>query len=82
MNMRLLRYRDDGRCVCIATHADLDTNETAAIYALFPSANNSYLAYPSLVPSPTTSLSNSNAGPTPCVNLTSNQSGDILLIST
>ena len=52
------------------------THSDAAIVALSPSSDSSYLAYPSTVPSPTTSnLAQSQTTPT-------QQSGDVLLFST
>ena len=48
------RYRHNGRCVCTATHPDLDTNKTAAICAFHPSADSSSLVGPSPVPSSNT----------------------------
>ena len=64
--------RDDAqsrRCVCLATHADLDTNKTTAICALSTSADSSYLAGPSPEPLSNTP-SDSNVSPFPCVDLT------------
>ena len=48
--------------------------------ALSPSADNSYLAYPSPVPSPTT-VAQPNAAPQPAAAATS-QAGDVILFST
>ena len=73
-------YRDDGRCVCITTHADLDTNKTTAICALSPSADSSYLAYPSPVPS-STPLATATSVPPPASTSLQNQFGGILLFS-
>ncbi|EIN08716.1 WD40 repeat-like protein [Punctularia strigosozonata HHB-11173 SS5] len=59
-------------------HVIETTPNPEAIVALSPSAENSYLAYPSPVPSPTTPLTTS--GPSPAPN--TQQSGDVLLFST
>ncbi|KAL0569375.1 autophagy protein [Marasmius crinis-equi] len=70
-------------------HVIETTPNPDAICALSPSADNSYLAYPSPVPSPTSPLSTAGAGSsnapasTPSTPGTStNQSGDVLLFST
>lgn len=55
----------------------------AAICALSPSADSSYLAYPSPVPSPTSPLAQpSSAPPPPAVGGSQPQSGDVLVFST
>ena len=61
---------------------DLDSNKTTAICALSPSADSSYLAYPSPVPSPTTPLATATSVPPPASTSPQNQSGDVLLFST
>lgn len=62
------------------SHMDLNF---AAICALSPSADNSYLAYPSPVPSPTTPLANqAGSAPPPSATSSQQQSGDVLLFST
>lgn len=56
----------------------------AAICALSPSADNSYLAYPSPVPSPISTLAtqSTSQAPPPPTTPTTSQSGDVLLFST
>ncbi|ESK89531.1 protein-vacuolar targeting protein [Moniliophthora roreri MCA 2997] len=71
-------------------HVIETTPNPEAICALSPSADNSYLAYPSPVPSPTSPLSaqaaNSSTSPQPATSssgaTSQNQSGDVLLFST
>ncbi|PSR70779.1 hypothetical protein PHLCEN_2v1827 [Hermanssonia centrifuga] len=61
-------------------HVIETTPNPEAIVALSPSSDNSYLAYPSPVPSPS-SLTQPNASQPPAVSSTS-QTGDVLLFST
>jgi autophagy-related protein 18 len=66
-------------------HVIETTPNPEAICALSPSADSSYLAYPSPVPSPTTPLaSGSSVNPSPASSSSSStsQSGDVLLFST
>jgi autophagy-related protein 18 len=59
------------------------TSTPAAICALSPSADSSYLAYPSPVPSPTSPLATQPAAPQqPSTSAIQQQSGDVLLFST
>ncbi|KAF8920159.1 WD40 repeat-like protein [Mucidula mucida] len=60
-------------------HVIETTPNPDAICALSPSADSSYLAYPSPVPSPATPLSTQ---PTPAPSQAPSQSGDVLLFST
>ncbi|KAG5641322.1 hypothetical protein DXG03_005491, partial [Asterophora parasitica] len=53
-----------------------------AICSLSPSADSSYLAYPSLVPSPSSALAPQSTSAQPPSTTTQNQSGDVLLFST
>ncbi|KAF9257722.1 WD40 repeat-like protein [Marasmius fiardii PR-910] len=72
-------------------HVIETTPNPDAICALSPSADNSYLAYPSPVPSPTSPLSTAQTGsssspstatPSSSSSGSTNQSGDVLLFST
>ncbi|KIM78177.1 hypothetical protein PILCRDRAFT_75801 [Piloderma croceum F 1598] len=63
-------------------HVIETTPNPEAICALSPSADNSYLAYPSPVPSPTTPLANQTASAPPSASSAQQQSGDVLLFST
>ena len=85
-NMRLLHVIEttpnpEG-AFALLPYEDIDTNETTAICALSPSADSSYLAYPSPVPSPTTPLATATSVPPPASTSPQNQSGDVLLFST
>ncbi|ESK87645.1 autophagy-related protein [Moniliophthora roreri MCA 2997] len=61
-------------------HVIETTSNPDAICALSPSADNSYLAYPSPVPSPTSAPSNNSSSTS--TTTAQNQSGDVLLFST
>ncbi|PFH46756.1 hypothetical protein AMATHDRAFT_69112 [Amanita thiersii Skay4041] len=64
-------------------HVIETTPNPDAICALSPSADNSYLAYPSPVPSPASPLTNPSAAPTPAPPSTHPpQTGDVHLFST
>jgi len=64
-------------------HVIETTPNPEAICALSPSADNSYLAYPSPVPSPTTPIANQAAtAPPSSATPSQQQSGDVLLFST
>ncbi|EDR01283.1 uncharacterized protein LACBIDRAFT_254718 [Laccaria bicolor S238N-H82] len=63
-------------------HVIETTPNPEAICALSPSADSSYLAYPSPVPSPTTPLATATSVPPPASTSPQNQSGDVLLFST
>jgi autophagy-related protein 18 len=63
-------------------HVIETTPNPEAICALSPSADSSYLAYPSPVPSPTTPLATATSVPPPASTPPQNQSGDVLLFST
>ncbi|KDQ53744.1 hypothetical protein JAAARDRAFT_136709 [Jaapia argillacea MUCL 33604] len=63
-------------------HVIETTPNPEAICALSPSADTSFLAYPSPVPSPTSPLSNQTASLQPTSSSSIQQSGDVLLFNT
>lgn len=62
-------------------HVIETTPNPEAVCALSPSADNSYLAYPSPVPSPSTSLAATSAAPSP-PSTSAPQNGDVHIFST
>jgi autophagy-related protein 18 len=87
-NMRLLHVIEttpnpEGALTCkYPIHPAFLTHRTA-ICALSPSADSSYLAYPSPVPSPSTPLPSQSSSQSPSASsANASQSGDVLLFST
>lgn len=84
-NMRLLHVIEttpnpEGMLLLFVMSEKLPTD--LAICALSPSADSSYLAYPSPVPSPSSTLASGNVSSNAAASSSQNQSGDVLLFST
>src|SRR6266545_3649450 len=86
-NMRLLHVIEttpnpEGRYLFASRVSNVLQPRHLAICALSPSAESSYLAYPSPVPSPVSTLASGNSAISVSPSTSQSQSGDVLLFST